>query len=169
MNKIVEAARFARHVHCGQFRKYTNVPYITHPERVALRLMYRPDSTEELICAGWLHDTIEDCPNVSEKTIASLFGPEVARIVVEVTNTAKKTHPHLNRAARKRMDLGRLAAVSHEAKILKLIDRIDNLNEFDRQADPEFANVYHGESMDLAEALKEADQALYLELITTWP
>ena len=90
---LVDAAkRFAVELHtrCGHLRS-NGEPYWRHPERVAgtLAAHDRPAAT---VAAGWLHDTVEDCPTSSEEAetlladIAQRFGPAVAQLVQEVTN-----------------------------------------------------------------------------------
>jgi (p)ppGpp synthase/HD superfamily hydrolase len=159
MSLILDAARFAAQCHEGQTRKYNGQPYITHPIRVAGRTATHPMATEELVAAAFLHDVIEDCGQ-SEDEIALRFGALVTGFVVELTNTSKEHG--VNRAERKRRDRDRMAKVSTQAKIVKLIDRIDNLREIDRGND--FFSVYAAESLLLADVLDVADAALADEL-----
>ena len=58
MNKIEKAFLFALEVHGHQKRK-DGKPYIVHPFSVANALA-RNGADDDLICAGLLHDTIED-------------------------------------------------------------------------------------------------------------
>jgi hypothetical protein len=57
-----------------------------------------------------------------------------------------------------------LAKVSKEAKIVKLYDRIDNVNDMEG-ADDDFKKLYCDESRLLAEVLRDASETLYEELI----
>ncbi len=168
MNKIIEAARFADKCHAGQVRKYTGAPYITHPARVATRVMLLPRTSqieteiENMVCAAWLHDVAEDC-HVQAKEIVAKFGPSVESLVWFLTNRSKQ-HPELNREARKRMDRERLSDCSSAVKIIKLMDRIDNLNEMSG-APADFLRVYLTESrLLLDEALRGTDAGLEAEL-----
>lgn len=149
MSIIIAAAQFAEKAHRGQVRKFTNRPYIEHPMRVAGRACLIPSFGEDEIAAAWMHDVLEDYPFVK---IPAIFSPWCYNIVCELTNPSKK-HPELNRAARKAMDREHLATVSREAKIIKLLDRIDNLNEM-VGADDDFKRLYAEESRALAEALR---------------
>ena len=159
VNKIILAAQFARGCHSGQLRKYTGRPYITHPARVAARVSIHNVATTDLVCAAWLHDTIEDC-DVTASDLETRFGETVANLVIDMTNTSKASGE--NRAKRKQMDRDRIAAVCRDAKILKLVDRIDNLMEIDRDSD--FAKTYAQESILLAGVLEDADTELFDEL-----
>lgn len=46
------------HASIDQRRKYTGEPYITHPAAV-VELVRSVPHTEAMICAAWLHDTVE--------------------------------------------------------------------------------------------------------------
>lgn len=159
MSLIIKAAQFAAKCHEGQFRKFTNRPYITHPIRVAGRVATHSIATDELVAAAFLHDVVEDC-GVTLDYLAAEFGPVVASHVQHLTNTSKATE--LPRAERKRIDRERIALISHECKIVKLIDRIDNLGEIDRST--AFATLYAVESRQLLDVLRGADDALCNEL-----
>ena len=160
MSLIIDAAQYAAKKHAGQFRKYTNAPYIMHPCRVAGRVAIHDFASEELIAAAYLHDVVEDC-DVTIEEIRDQFGLHVARYVEELTNTSKLSG--LNRSARKAADRQRLASVSTSAKIVKLIDRIDNLREIDWK--DEFAKTYSKESRLLVAVLASADSVLAEELL----
>ncbi|MHC5111470.1 MAG: HD domain-containing protein [Planctomycetota bacterium] len=161
MNPILKAARFARNAHRDQKRKYTGRPYVEHPARVAGRVMLHEDASEELVIAAWLHDVIEDTPATAEDLSAE-FGDRVAAIVTELTNPSKGSTE--SRDKRKAMDRAHLATVSHEAKIIKLFDRIDNLGELDR-APESFQHTYRAESRLLCDAIGDADDQLKAELL----
>jgi hypothetical protein len=127
MLDLLEVARFAKKAHEGQMRKHGNEPYITHPMRIAARVMLRDDATREMVAAAMLHDVVEDC-NIDVHTIDCLFGDNVGTLVSELTNPSKGSKA--SRAERKQMDRDHLKGVSKEAKIIKLLDRIDNLKGF---------------------------------------
>ena len=102
MNKILKAAEFATEAHEGQVRKYVNEPYVRHPARVAARVSLLPWATEEMVCAAYLHDTIEDCDVSYHDDLVPQFGKAVADLVDELTDAfTPETHPALNRKTRK--------------------------------------------------------------------
>jgi len=162
MNIILAAAELARRAHNGQKRKYNGRPYVEHPARVAARTAIHPGATEEMVAAAFLHDVLEDTPVPSEE-IEALTNARVLYFVEWMTNRSKKTHPGANRAERKRIDRDRLAGAPGEVKIIKMVDRIDNLREMEG-ADPGFGRLYGQESLLLVEALKEGDPGLATEL-----
>jgi len=162
MSIILAAAALARAAHSGQKRKYNGRPYVEHPARVAARTAIHPGATEEMVAAAFLHDVLEDT-GVGPDEIEARTSAKVLYYVDWMTNRSKKTHPSANRSERKRIDRERLAGAPGEVKIIKMLDRIDNLREMDG-ADPGFGRLYGQESLLLLEALKEGDPSLAGEL-----
>ena len=147
-----EALIFARQAHEGQQRKYTGEPYIEHPIRLA-EMVRKVPHTEAMICAAYLHDVVEDTP-ISHAEINQRFGPEVARLVHELTDEyITESYPHLNRSERKKREAARLARISVEAKTIKLADVIDNTRDIIKN-DQNFARRYVPEMEALVEALQ---------------
>ena len=71
---IDKAITFATKAHEGQFRKGTKLPYIVHPLEVGVIV-------SRMIAAAILHDTLEDCKEVTFSTLCQEFGERVAEIV----------------------------------------------------------------------------------------
>lgn len=165
MSVILYAAKFANKWHEGQFRKYSGAPYITHPARVAARVSYQLSFiNEEVVAAAWLHDVLEDC-DVSETKMRMLFGDVVTNLVVELTNPSKGLK--VSRTERKRIDIEHISGISNTAKIIKMIDRIDNLNEIPLSNETAFVflrDLYFVESVNLYKVVKDADFNLASEL-----
>lgn len=159
---IIKAARFANKAHTGQLRKFTEAPYVTHPMRVANAVMLLEDSDPEMVAAAMLHDTIEDT-SVTYPDLLNTFGKIVAELVLELTNQyTSKLYPKINRAARKEAELKRIAEISREAKIIKMLDRLDNLREIDYTDG--FTKLYCAESAELLRVLKDAHPEVAAEL-----
>lgn len=159
---IIRAAQFAERCHRGQVRKYNGRPYITHPCRVAGRAATHPLASPVFVAAAYLHDVIEDC-GVTWETLCDEFGNTVAELVLELTNK-KYSSPQPPRSERKRIGRELLANASRRAQVLKMMDRIDNLTEMGDN-DPKFMELYKQESVLLANVLRDADEALYVELM----
>ena len=85
-NMVEKAFLFDLKVHGGQTRK-DGKPYITHPFSVAMELA-KNGANDELICAGLLHDTIED-GGVTPDELKREFGEEVLRLVLFDTENKK--------------------------------------------------------------------------------
>ena len=77
-DKITEAYRYAEKAHDGQMRQ-SGEPYITHPIAVA-QILVELGMDTETICAGLLHDVVEDTSSTIEE-IKKIFGADVALMV----------------------------------------------------------------------------------------
>lgn len=161
---IERARKFAEEAHRGQTRKYNGQPYFVHPERVAVRLAklgYGPD----VVAAGYLHDVVEDC-GIKIEEIKVIFGEKVAGLVSGLTNPSKGMKA--SRAERKRVDREHLSAQSKNVKIIKLVDRIDNIKELDG-AETDFKRLYAKETLLLVPCLygeTVLDDPVYYGLVT---
>ena len=85
--KIACALCFAANAHSGQYRKGTNIPYISHLTNV-MKILCENNCTEEVIVAGILHDVVEDTP-VTIEEVEAIFGREVAFLVRGATEVQK--------------------------------------------------------------------------------
>ncbi len=125
LNNLLHAASFAARKHTGQKRKgERGEPYINHPLEVA-NLIANVGGVEDLdiLIAAVLHDTVEDC-GVKREEIEELFGEKVAGFVMEVTDDKS-----LPKAERKRLQVEHAPHLSTGAKIVKLADKISNIND----------------------------------------
>ena len=147
--------RFALEAHAGQTRKYTGMPYITHPLAVMEIVSSVPHSTE-MLAAAVLHDTVEDT-DVTIKQISSHFGKTVAEMVKQLTDISKPEDG--NRATRKEIDRMHLKDAWPDVKTIKLADLIHN-SESIFEHDKEFAKIYMKEKELLLEVLTEGDSSL---------
>jgi guanosine-3',5'-bis(diphosphate) 3'-pyrophosphohydrolase len=122
---IIKAVNFAADKHRGQSRKdANNTPYINHPIALAnLLANYAGISDVNVIAAAILHDTVEDTDTTVED-IEELFGTAIRNIVIEVTDDKSLPSPE-----RKRLQIEHAAVISHEAKLVKLADKISNLQD----------------------------------------
>jgi len=122
---LLKALAFAAHKHRDQRRKDPEAsPYINHPIALADVLVNEGGVTDvEVLAAALLHDTVEDTATTHQE-LADAFGSRVARIVAEVTDDKS-----LPRAERKRAQIEHAGALSPEAKLVKLADKICNLRD----------------------------------------
>lgn len=123
MDNLVDRARaFAIAAHDGQTRKGEAAePYITHVEEVAT-LVAGFGADEATRAAAWLHDTVEDCADVSAQTIEDAFGAKVAALVLEMSDDKD-----LPKAERKRLQVEHAPHKSQGAALIKVADKISNL------------------------------------------
>ena len=122
---LLKALAFAAHKHRDQRRKDAEAsPYINHPIALADVLVNEGGVTDvEVICAALLHDTVEDTDTTHEE-LANAFGSRIARIVAEVTDDKR-----LPKDERKRLQIEHAPTLSHEAKLVKLADKLCNLRD----------------------------------------
>ena len=116
---VTRARRYALVAHIGQ--KYGDeFPYIIHLQtayNVALRFGI---TNENILCAIWLHDTLEDTDREYED-LCSVFNETVAQIVSRVTEPKGLSRKERHAATYPRI------LESDEARIVKLCDRISHL------------------------------------------
>jgi hypothetical protein len=82
------AEEFARLAHQGQCRKGPgDEPYFKHVQEVGIMLK-NTGHTSEIVAAGFLHDTVEDCAHkgITFQSIQTLFGEKIAHYVKEVSD-----------------------------------------------------------------------------------
>lgn len=120
------ARSFAAHAHEGQFRKGTNRPYIVHPIEVA-EIVSEMTDDEEIICAAYLHDTVEDCKGVTKQMLAKDFSERVADIVAGESEDKTKSWME-----RKTATIEHLKNASPEVKMVCLADKLSNIRDIDR-------------------------------------
>ncbi|PIQ73052.1 hypothetical protein COV58_04605 [Candidatus Roizmanbacteria bacterium CG11_big_fil_rev_8_21_14_0_20_36_8] len=124
---IHKSITFATKVHLTQKRKGKDIPYITHPLTVAL-ILSRVTPDENIICAGILHDTIEDCVpygSVTKEFLEKEFNGRIAQMVNDVTEQ-DKTLPW---SERKMAALSHIKDMNHDSLLVKSADVLHNLVE----------------------------------------
>lgn len=84
---IIRAYEFASSVHHGVKRK-SGEPYIIHPIAVAC-ILAEMHADVDTICAGLLHDVIEDGEGITKEVLAEIFNPTIAYLVDGVTKLPK--------------------------------------------------------------------------------
>ena len=117
---------FATEAHAGQMRKGTKRPYIVHPKEVAEIVATMTDD-EEIIAAAWLHDTIEDCENVTGEILQAKFGNRVAAIVIQESEDKSKSWME-----RKGHTITQLNTEPREVQLVALGDKLSNIRDIDR-------------------------------------
>ena len=118
-NRINEAFLFALAAHGGQTRK-DGLSYIIHPFEVGMELA-RNGAGEALICAGLLHDTVEDA-GVTPAVLTASFGSEIAQLVLEDSEDKFKSWEERKEAAIRSLYTG-----SRAHQMLMCADKLSNL------------------------------------------
>ena len=123
MTKLESAESFAREKHKGMTRKDGMTQYTTHLESVVSHLKALGVTDEDVLCSGWLHDTIEDT-GATFDDIYSRFGKRVAVLV----STLSKDNA-MPKKEREQLYVKQLKESSLDAKLIKLCDISSNLKD----------------------------------------
>lgn len=122
---------FAVQAHAGMERRGKGFPYIVHPLE-AVSIVATMSSDQELLAAAALHDVVEDT-SVTLEEIRSRFGDRVAALVdAESDIVIENQSSSESWRARKQHAIDHLAAVSREAKIVALGDKLSNMRAIAR-------------------------------------
>ena len=127
IDKVIKAYQLAEELHANQYRQ-SGEPYIMHPLNVAY-IQSEMHLDIDTICAGLLHDVLEDCnTKISKDELIEMFGKDVANLVDGVTkisglNFSSKSEQNVANV-RKLMN-----AFTSDARVLliKLPDRLHNM------------------------------------------
>ncbi len=122
---LLKALRFSAEKHSNQRRKDAKAsPYINHLIQVVEILWMIGDVRDvTLLVASILHDTIEDTATQPEE-IRAEFGDDVLALVLEVTDDKS-----LPKQVRKQLQVEHAPHKTHNAKMLKLADKISNVQD----------------------------------------
>lgn len=125
INAVTRAYEYANNLHNGQFRQ-SGEPYITHPLNVAY-ILAEMHADRNTICAGLLHDTLEDT-NITKEDIAHDFNQDIANLVDGVTKLSKmnfSSKQEQNYANTRKIITG----ITEDVRIIiiKLADRLHNM------------------------------------------
>ncbi len=122
---VKKAYEYADNLHKGQFRQ-SGEPYISHPLNVAY-ILTEMHADKDTICAGLLHDTLEDTETTKED-IAHDFNQNVANLVDGVTKLAK-----MNFSSKQDQNMANtrkiITGITEDVRIIiiKLADRLHNM------------------------------------------
>jgi GTP diphosphokinase / guanosine-3',5'-bis(diphosphate) 3'-diphosphatase len=125
LNLIRRAYAYAEESHRGQLRR-SGDPYLVHPVGVA-KIISDLNLDVASICAGILHDCVEDTTATSED-IRTKFGEEIQKIVDGVTKLGQI--PWTTREERQAENFRKmLLAMARDIRVIlvKLADRVDNM------------------------------------------
>ena len=123
--KLLAARKFAISKHKGLKRKDCKTPYWRHLEKVVQNLQKIGVKDDSVLCAGWLHDTIEDTATDYDD-IYEKFGKKCADMVASLTKDTRLAKP-----MREREYVIRLKRASLDAKIVKLCDVWANIADLE--------------------------------------
>ena len=122
---VKKAYNYADNLHSGQMRQ-SGEQYISHPLNVAY-ILADMHADRDTICAGLLHDTLEDT-KVTKEEIAENFNSDVANLVDGVTKMSK-----MNFSSKEDQNLANtrkiITGITTDVRtiIIKLADRLHNM------------------------------------------
>ncbi len=125
VENIKKAYEYALKLHDGQMRQ-SGEPYISHPLNVAY-ILSEMKADKDTICAGLLHDTLEDT-NITKEDISHDFNQNIANLVDGVTKLSKMNFSNKqdqNVANTRKI----LTGITEDVRIIiiKLADRLHNM------------------------------------------
>jgi len=129
---VEKAYRFAEKAHADQKRK-SGEPYFFHPRTVA-GILASLMLDAPTIAAGLLHDTVEDCEEVTLEVVEKEFGQEVALLVDGVTKL--KRLDFTTKAEQQAESIRKMIlAMSKDIRVvlIKLADRMHNMRTLKSQ------------------------------------
>ena len=122
---VKKTYNYAENLHSGQIRQ-SGEPYIIHPLNVAY-ILAEMHADRDTICAGLLHDTLEDT-NITKEDISHDFNQCIANLVDGVTKLSKmnfSSKQDQNYANTRKIITG----ITEDVRIIiiKLADRLHNM------------------------------------------
>lgn len=155
------ALKYAGELHAAQLVPGTSANYLLHLSNVAMEVMmayqYQPDFDLNLAMqVAILHDSIEDT-EATEADIRNRFGDQIAECVLALT----KDESIPEKTGRMADSLRRILLTHREASIVKLADRITNLQPAPAHWPTEKRTYYREQAQVIAREL--AGKHEYLE------
>jgi guanosine-3',5'-bis(diphosphate) 3'-pyrophosphohydrolase len=138
-DKVDEAVTFALRFH-GDQKRPTGAPYAEHLLEALEVLVRGAGVTDpEVLCAAVLHDVVEDTP-CTIGGVRTAFGDRVAELVGWVTKP--ETDADADKKAAKEAYLQGLADAPDDAILVKLADRVSNVQTLRNLALPKQRDYY---------------------------
>jgi (p)ppGpp synthase/HD superfamily hydrolase len=155
----IKACRFAAQAHQGQLYPGTELPYLMHLNLVSMEILaaLSAESGREgdlAVQCALLHDTIEDT-DTSYEQIESMFGIRVADGVAALSKNSA-----LEKSQQLLDSLNRIEAQPIEIWMVKLADRITNLQSPPPHWTPAKIVKYRQEAIEIHTHLKPASPFL---------
>lgn len=146
-----KALKYATKAHEGQKRS-DGGDYIKHPERVAeiVKKFKQSHNLDALIAAAYLHDTIEDT-NTTHEDLTIMFGGLIASIVKELTSDKEA----ISKVGKGPYLLDKMKNMSSWSLVIKLADRLDNVQDIATAKTPEWRRKYKSETIGILNQLEK--------------
>jgi len=124
--QLIDIIDFVKKEHKGQRRKFGNKEaYSEHPIRVFSKI-YNLTDDFSLASAALMHDILEDT-EINYAELEDRFGTKVAKTVLELTSDKNE----IKLLGKTKYLINKMNKISDDALTIKLIDRLDNVSDFD--------------------------------------
>ena len=162
--KYQKAIRFAGEKHGDQKMPGSTISYMVHISNVAMEILsayfLQPDfDVDFAVQVALLHDVIEDTDTGYEE-LKTAFSERIADAVLALSKN--KDIP--DKSERIKDSLKRILQLENEVGMVKLADRITNLQPPPRHWTKEKIGKYHREARNIHESLKHCNKYLSLRL-----
>ncbi len=159
-DKYIEAWNFASNIHNGQKMPSSDIPYINHLGLVAMEAMttvanHDVQNPNALVLCALLHDSIEDT-SATYESIEKGFGAEIADGVLSLTKDTSLP----SKVEQMQDSISRIKKQPKEIWMVKLCDRITNLQPPPKHWDKEKIAKYQDEARYILDQLGEASEFL---------
>ena len=159
-DKYLEAWNFSSDIHNDQKLPKSDIPYINHLGLAAMEAMTAVahtsiNSPNLLVLCALLHDSIEDT-TTTYKDIKKVFGIDIADGVLSLTKNAELS----SKSEQMKGSINRIKKQPKEVWMVKLCDRITNLQPPPKHWDKAKIAKYLNEARFILEQLGEANQFL---------
>ena len=154
---LAQTRRYAIKAHgCQKYGPFAYSHHLNAAIAVALRFGFRDVQVRKRI---WLHDVPEDCGITAEQLLADGHELDIVIVVMAVTD-----EPGKNRKIRKLLTYPKIRAVGHDAILVKLCDRIANVEFAITQREGKL-KMYQSEHAEFTRQLRDRTD---LELEPMW-
>ncbi len=123
LSKVQSVENFAKEIHINTIRVDPNISHHEHLSSVVARLKNLGVTDQDVLCAAWLHDAINDT-ETSFDELDKRFDSKVAVLVLSISRD--KT---LSRSVQEEQYVKQLRGAPIEAKLIKLCDISANLRD----------------------------------------
>lgn len=158
--KYLKALNYAAKAHKDQKTPH-GLPYLTHLTAVAMEVIHaceegkiELEKTDKAITIALLHDTIEDT-NITYDDLYMDFGVEIAEAVEALSKDSS-----LPKKQQIADSINRLLTQPYEVQMVKLADRISNMQEPPQSWDSEKILAYQKEAKFILSCLKNCNMHL---------
>ena len=162
--KYLKALTFASKAHGDQKTSY-GLPYLTHISSVAMEVIHACEESkidiekaDLAITVALLHDTIEDT-DITYDDIYTTFGIDIAEAVDALTKDK-----NLSKKEQMADSINRLLTQNYEVQMVKLADRITNMQKPPEHWDSDKIYKYNKEAKFILSCLKNSNAYLSTRL-----